>query len=440
MCITSAREENLINYEMKIAIYLPGSEWLIPETGGTFFVANGLIKELDKRKNLKDKFVLLVDNEKEVQFYENQIQNIGVIPLNRPKKKVKTIKPTLKRRIKFRIKKELKKYIDQPKTLPIKKSYVLEDLNFDDYLQSFVLKHKIGLIYYLIQHKCLSIKIPFVATNWDIAHKSTFYFPEISRIIDQREEWYQNILPKALAVFCESEAGKKELIKYYQFEEKKIMIQPLVPGPVIDNDLAESNQIEILNKFNLTKRKFFFYPAQFWVLKNHKTLVDAFHLLLKKHKNLKLVLTGSDKGNFAYIKRICMSLKIEESVIMPGFVDNDQLYTLYVNAIAMVMPTHLGPTNMPILEAMALNCPVLCSNLEGHIELLGNQDQTFPPFDKEGLISIMESLVIDNDHRENIIRFQRKRYAKSNFNKDFTVDHLIKNFNDVMKIRSLWDF
>jgi trehalose-6-phosphate synthase len=32
------------------------------------------------------------------------------------------------------------------------------------------------------------------------------------------------------------------------------------------------------------------------------------------------------------------------------------------------MPTFLGPTNMPIIEAMQNNCLVICSNLDGHIE------------------------------------------------------------------------
>ena len=430
--------ENIERNHLRVAIYLPDSDWLIPETGGTFSVTNNFIIELDKRIGLKDKFVLLVDNDREVQLLKNRIRNLDIISLNRPVTKVKKINIGYKQRIKYRIKNELKKYIDQPLKSPIKKSYVSHDPSFDKFLLNFVNENRIGIIYYPIQHKCLSVTVPFVVTNWDIAHKSTFYFPEIAKIIDLREDWYQNILPKALAVFCESEAGKKELQKYYQIVDNKIRIQPLIPGPVIDCNLEKDKQLEILNDLGLERKKYFFYPAQFWVLKNHKTLVDAFHLLSKEYKGLKLVLTGSDKGNQQYIKEICNSLNIHSSVIMPGFVDDDQLYALYKNAIAMVMPTLLGPTNMPILEAMAIDCPVLCSDIEGHIEILGNNNQVFSAFNKSEIKSKMEKCFVEKDFREELLKFQRKRYNKSTFNRDSTVNHLLNNFEEVMKVRELW--
>jgi len=38
---------------------------------------------------------------------------------------------------------------------------------------------------------------------------------------------------------------------------------------------------------------------------------------------------------------------------------------LYKQALALVMPTYFGPTNIPPLEAFKLGCPVLYSDLPG---------------------------------------------------------------------------
>ena len=49
------------------------------------------------------------------------------------------------------------------------------------------------------------------------------------------------------------------------------------------------------------------------------------------------------------------------------------------------MPTLLGPTNMPLLEAACLDCPVICSDLEGHREMLGDYALYFNPYSPEDI-------------------------------------------------------
>lgn len=431
----------------RVAIYLPTSEWFNPEVGGTFSIAQSLMIEVDKRKELENNFVLMVDNDADVLLFESQIKNLEIIALNwHPQNPIVDIANDvgLLQRNKNRLVNILNRLNIKPEKSPLEERSEPEensgqaDLSFDNFFKNFAFERNISMIFYPIQHVCLSDTVPFIATNWDIAHKSTFIFPEISKIIDQREDWYKNILPKALSVFCESEAGKKELKKYYQVEDNKVRIQPLIPGAVIDIEVDYETQLYFLDELKVTSQNYFFYPAQFWALKNHKTLVEAFHLLAKDHRDLKLVLTGSDQGNFDYIKKICESMGIDDIVIMPGFVDNDRLYTLYVNAIALVMPTFLGPTNMPILEAMALNCPVLCSDLDGHMEILGSKEQMFSPLDADDIKSKMKRCFLDKQFRQDVIHYQIEKYSTSKFNKQFSVDYLMKNIRDIFKVRELW--
>ena len=84
-------------------------------------------------------------------------------------------------------------------------------------------------------------------------------------------------------------------------------------------------------------------------------------------------MSGADKGNLTYIKEVIKQNHLENNVVFTGFVSDEAIYTFYRNAIALVMPTYLGPTNMPLLEAYYLGCPVVCSNLAGHKEQMGDK-------------------------------------------------------------------
>ncbi|MBK8586427.1 MAG: glycosyltransferase [Bacteroidetes bacterium] len=83
----------------------------------------------------------------------------------------------------------------------------------------------------------------------------------------------------------------------------------------------------------------FFYPAQFWAHKNHYNLLLAFKKLQNDFPDLKLVLTGSDKGNKEYIKEVVSKLDLKNHVLFPGFVDNETMVGFYSHASAMIMPS-----------------------------------------------------------------------------------------------------
>lgn len=254
---------------------------------------------------------------------------------------------------------------------------------------------------------------PYIATYWDLGHKSTYSFPELvlNNEFEIRDTFFKNTYQKAFAIFCESIAGKNELINYERINPDRIYLLSMFPGNVIDVTLDEENQKKILVNHNLEKNKFFFYPAQYWSHKNHYTLVLAFSHFKKEFPDFKLVLTGSDKGNLCYIKKVIYSLGIEKDVILLDFVCNKFLYTFYKNTAALVFPSLLGPTNMPLLEALYLNVKIICSNLIGHKEQLNNHALYFNPLDYEDICTKM-SEILDNEFDYSLVN-------KTNFNDQF---------------------
>ncbi len=258
----------------------------------------------------------------------------------------------------------------------------------------FLKQNKVDLVYYPTQNR-YPMDYPFIATHWDLGHKTMFAFPEVTlhNKFEKRENYHRVILQKAFAIFAESEQSKKELIELEQINENRIFVVPLFAGKVVELNVYEKQQTDILQKWSLDKNKFYFYPAQFWAHKNHYGLLMAFQMVLKNNPKLKLVLSGSDKGNLSYIKGIVKELNLESNVLFTGFVTDEEIYAFYKNAIALVMPTFLGPTNMPLLEANRLGCTVICSDLNGHKQQMKENAIYFDPSNFVDIATKMESVI-----------------------------------------------
>lgn len=274
---------------------------------------------------------------------------------------------------------------------------------------------------------------PFITTHWDNGHLSTYNFPEFlnENDLNWRHKYYDKILPKAFGILTETQTGKNELINYTAINEARIAVMPIFPSDVINLELPSVDQERIISQLQIERNKFIFYPAQFWAHKNHTLLIDAFEMLLEKHKEFKLILTGSDKGNMNYIINYIEKKKLSDKVMLLGFVENNIIYTLYKNALCLVMPSFLGPSNMPPLEAAHLNCPVILSNLIGHQELLGEYGIYFDPCSVHDLYRKIEDLI---ENGQTIPFFRNKEI----FNVQNSVRSFEKYLLSVMPIRNTW--
>lgn len=285
----------------------------------------------------------------------------------------------------------------------------------------------IDLIYYPIPG-CLIENFPYIYTLWDIGHLSMYAFPEVSmNKVYEARGLHHNVVPhKALMVFSESEQGKKEAVKYLNLNENRIKVVPIFPSEII------SDRIIALKPAELSEDSFFIhYPAQFWSHKNHYNLLLAFKIVLLNFPSLKLVFSGSDKGNKEYVLKLIEELKLTDAVLDLGFVKTEELKWIYQHSQGLVMPTFLGPTNMPLLEAAELGCPVACSNLEGHKEQLGEYAYYFSPMNPKEIAQMIEVMIVDKQNGEN-------RVYNSNFNITNALHQIDNAFSEIKSVRFCW--
>jgi glycosyltransferase involved in cell wall biosynthesis len=212
---------------------------------------------------------------------------------------------------------------------------------------------------------------PYITVVWDIQHRVTPWFPELSaegmwHIRDLANGWF---LQRATKIVVGTTAGQSELNYYYQIPAERTV---LLPHPTPGFALNAPDRAALTTTLGLTK-PYLLYPAQFWAHKNHVNLLLALKILRDQHGlMLDLALAGSDKGNRAHVERTARELGLEDVVHFLGFVSRDDLIALYKNAFALTYVPWAGPENLPPLEAYALGCPVVATRIPGSDEQLAN--------------------------------------------------------------------
>lgn len=256
----------------------------------------------------------------------------------------------------------------------------------------------------------VTLTIPFSAIVWDLQHRLQPHFPEVSANgrWEHRETFYSHVLKHAAFVIVGTQAGKQEVQRFYNVPDEKIRILPH-PTPSFALDESVSAAPDALAKFNLPPN-YVFYPAQFWIHKNHEAILRAV-AHLKKIDNLRLpvVFTGSDQGNERSVRELVDKLQLRDQISFLGYVSRDELKALYQNALCLCYVSFFGPENLPPLEAFGLGCPVIAADVPGASEQLGDAAIRVNPSNDLEIGFALKILSHDNAKRDELIRRGKER-------------------------------
>ena len=246
-------------------------------------------------------------------------------------------------------------------------------------------------------------KVPFVVIIPDLMHR---YYPALPEYKWPRS-WARDIVygryaRDAAAVIVDAVSGAFDVEKFLGVPKSKCHVVPFRPPPSIyeHQSLTEQEARRITAHLDLPA-KFIFYPAQLWAHKNHVLLIQAL-ARLRHDRDLvvPLVCAGFVDGPFAKQAGRVMAevarFNLGAQIQFTGYVSTAEMAALYRLARALVFPSLLGPTNIPPLEAMLMGTPVLCSNLFGMPEQVGEAGLLFDPFDPSDIARTIASIWTDN--------------------------------------------
>ncbi|BAV33884.1 glycosyltransferase [Sulfuricaulis limicola] len=276
-------------------------------------------------------------------------------------------------------------------------------------LNDAVLRHGIELVWFVTVPIYETVDVPYIFTVWDLMHRTHPCFPEVGAFggwpWDQREKFYQYILPRATYVVTGNEAGKKDVVDYYRVPPERVKTLPL-PTP----EFALGSVAARAPAGFSDRTPFLFYPAQFWPHKNHVTLLLALKILIEQHHlDFSIVLTGADKGNLNFVRQTAKELGLEDRAHILGFVSREELVYLYQNAFALAYPSFFGPDNIPPMEAFASGCPVVAAGVPGAEEQMGDAALFFDPASETQLAARIHELHSRPALRETLIERGRTR-------------------------------
>ncbi len=245
------------------------------------------------------------------------------------------------------------------------------------------------------------IKIKSITTVHDLMHRYETRFKEygiISRI--KRDYFYKSICQNSSKIIVDSEIGKKHVIESYNINKNKILVVPFE----VPNYIKKSKITNIFKKYKIPKKKFIFYPAQFWEHKNHRNLIKAFHLLQKKIKNINLILVGAEKNNLKDVTNEILDLNLSEKIFILGYVDEEDMYSFYKKASLTSFVSFCGPTNIPPLESMYVGCPLICSKVYAMKSQVKNGGLFINPNSQNDIYKKMLSILKNKKIRDKIVK------------------------------------
>lgn len=215
--------------------------------------------------------------------------------------------------------------------------------------------------------------------------------------------YFKKMIPltakKAAVIIADSENTKKDICKYLDADKQKIAVIHLGVGKDFKKIDAGKAKKFISRKYGI-KNKFILFVGMIEPRKNLQRLVDAF-LQLKEHE-LKLVIVGKKGWQMDEFFKMIKELKLEDSIIFPGYVPDDDLVKFYNAAEVFVYPSMYEGFGIPVLEALACGCPVITSNTSSMPEITGPAAVLINPADTQDIKKAMQKLLKNEQLRKTL--------------------------------------
>lgn len=244
----------------------------------------------------------------------------------------------------------------------------------------------------------MGLDTPTVLSFWDMQHE---FYPEFfsDEELQKRRAAYRPSAELATRIIVSAEFTKACLVEKYGIDVRKIDVVYTGYGSeyrvIDDSDALESIKV----KYGL-HRQFLYYPAATWPHKNHKALLAALKILKDRNSfDGILVLTGIAKQGQDEIVGEIERLGLSGMVMLLGYLPYEELPCLYNLARVMVFPSLFEGFGIPLVEAMACGCPVVCSNTTSLPEVAGDAGVMFDPNSAEDIAEKISSVWWDEARR-----------------------------------------
>ncbi len=229
---------------------------------------------------------------------------------------------------------------------------------------------------------CCPVTAKRIITVYDMIHeKFVDYFPDAAEVRKTKT----HSIGRADHVICISENTKRDLIDLFAVPEKKISVvylsSSLSSTALVNNNTPAGDQ-----------KSYILFVGARRGYKNFERLLRAYAGSAHLKNNFALVCFGDSRFSAKELA-LMQSLDVSRDSVRHVSGTDEVLINLYVSASAFVCPSLYEGFGIPLLEAMSLGCPVVCSNTSSIPEVVGDAAEMFDPYDESSMRAAVERVV-----------------------------------------------
>ncbi len=301
------------------------------------------------------------------------------------------------------------------------------------YLNRICKKYNIDLVHSPVQYA------PYtnIKTIWTLHDIQELIHPEYFKPIDRVIRSYSRFdnINRGCHIIVSYQHVKNDIINYFNLSENSISICNLI---IKDFWFSSFNKNNIdVNFLKLFPKKYLLYPANTWPHKNHIALIESLNILKNNSvEDIHVICTG-DLNEYYYntLLPLINKYSLQKNFYFVGILEEEKLYTLYMNSYAIVIPTKYEAGSFPLIECIELGIPVICSNITSLPETISNKNLIFNPDDHINLAKMIERLYFNEKFRKEILL--HLNFLKKSKNVNTSLDTFKKVYNLVLENNNL---
>ena len=261
---------------------------------------------------------------------------------------------------------------------------------------------------------------------WVVAHGI-----EVWTELSANKKW---LLKNCDKVICVSSFTKQQVMQMHHIDAAKCEVLNNALDPFMNLPAAFTKPKYLIDRYNLTGNTPLVYTltrlnaAEQY--KGYEQVIKIIDNLKQTFPAIKYIIAGKcDEAEEKRINKIIKEYKVEEQVLLTGFVEESELVDHFLMADLFVLPSSNEGFGIVFIEAMACGLPVVCGNVDGSLDAIKNGmlGTAVDPNDLDELEkAITQGLQKPlTDHMRKELQTQCIHY--------FNEDNYIKKINDLLK-------
>lgn len=248
----------------------------------------------------------------------------------------------------------------------------------------------------------LPVKNKFIVTVHDQTHR-LFAEHHTKDNINNCERGMKFIKKRKADIIGISKSTIEDTKRLYDYPATKYHLVYETP----DRNLFQMNKrgdvnVHVRNKYGMGLKAYFLCLSTIEPRKNLPNTIRAFRRFKNEHPEIDVNLVIAGKIGWKS-EHLTVELELNrDDIIFTGFVDDEDLFVIYSEAIALCYLSYYEGFGLPPLEAMACNTPVIYGDNSSLSEIIAGAGLPAHPDDLDQIAEHLYTIASDDEYRKEL--------------------------------------